>query len=207
MMIKNLLFDLGGVIMDIRRQRCVDAFRRLGMADPDEFLGEYSQKGPFKLLEEGSVTAAEFRRELRHYLPASVTDAQIDDAFMQFLIGIPVERLRELERLREKYDLYLLSNTNPIMWNAKIADEFRKDGHDIGYYFKGMVTSFEAKSMKPDPAIFRYAESTLGIRPEETLFFDDSQANVDAARALGFEAALVRPGEEFINLIVASEKK
>lgn len=187
--------------MEIRRQNCVDAFRRIGMADPDEFLGEYSQKGPFMLLEEGRVDAPEFRRLLRPYLTPGVTDAQIDDAFMQFLVGIPVERLRALEELRRHYRLYLLSNTNPIMWHAKIADEFRKDGHDIDYYFDGGVTSFEAKSMKPNPEIFRYAERALGIRPEETLFFDDSQKNVDAARALGFEAALVHPGEEFTHLI------
>ncbi len=202
-MIKNLLFDLGGVIMDIRRQNCVDAFKRLGMPRPEDMLGEYSQKGPFMRLEEGVIDPAEFRREIRELIPREVTDGEIDEAFCRFLTGIPVERLRSLEKLHGDYRIYLLSNTNPIMWNSRIAEEFRKDGHDISHYFDGTVTSFEACSMKPDRKIFDYAVQTLGIRPEETLFFDDSEANVKAARALGFQAEVVAPGAEFTDILAS----
>lgn len=80
-MIKNLLFDLGGVIMDIRREDCIRAFKSLGMVHPEDFLGEYSQKGPFMELEEGAISPEEFRGRLRKMLPEGVTDAQIDEAF------------------------------------------------------------------------------------------------------------------------------
>lgn len=196
-MIKNLLFDLGGVIMDIRKQNCVDAFIKLGLPDANSYFGEFSQQGIFARLEEGTASVERFHQELHKVLPPEVTDRQIDEAFCKFLTGIPVHRLEELRRLRGKYGIYLLSNTNPIMWGATIADEFRKEGRQREDYFDGMVTSFNAKALKPDARIFEYAERTLGIKPEETLFIDDSQTNLDAAAKLGFKTMLVAEGEEF----------
>lgn len=197
----NLLFDLGGVIMDIDRMRCVEAYRRLGMPHPEDFLGDYAQKGPFMMIESGEITPQEFRDTLRKFLPPHVTDRQIDEAFFEFLVGIPQHRLRQLRELRHSHKIYLLSNTNPIMWDGKIELEFRKEGLQRESYFDGMVTSFEAKSMKPDPRIFKYAIEKLGIDPTDTLFLDDSSANLDAAAKLGFKTALVAPGSEFTDII------
>jgi HAD hydrolase, family IA, variant 3 len=200
-MIKNLLFDLGGVIMDIRRENCVKAFRELGMKNPDEFLGEYVQQGPFEKIENGQWDEAQFHQGIRDIIGENVTDAQIDEAFQKFLIGIPLYRLKALDRLHAQYNVYLLSNTNPIMWNGKIAEEFAKDGHDVDYYFDGKVCSFEAGCMKPDEKIFRIVESRFGIKPSETVFFDDSQRNLDAAASLGFHTILVAPGTEYLTLL------
>ena len=197
----NLLFDLGGVIMDIDRMRCVEAYRRLGMPHPEDFLGDYAQKGPFMMIESGEITPQEFRDTLRKFLPPHVTDRQIDEAFFEFLVGIPQHRLRQLRELRHRHKIYLLSNTNPIMWDGKIEREFRKEGLQRESYFDGIVTSFEAKSMKPDPRIFKYAIEKLGIDPTDTLFLDDSKANLDAAAKLGFKTALVAPGSEFTDII------
>lgn len=201
-MIQNLLIDLGGVIMDIRRQNCVDAFKRLGFADVDDYLTDYAQKGPFAALEEGKITPDEFRAELRLHMPAGVTDADIDDAFQQFLTGIPVGRLHELRQLRAMgLGLYLLSNTNAIMWNGKILEEFRKEGRHRADYFDGMMPSFEVGIMKPDPAIFRLAARRFGLVPAETLFIDDARVNLDAAASEGFHTLLVEPGQEFATLV------
>lgn len=197
----TLLFDLGGVIMDIERSRAVDALRALGMAGADDFLGDYAQKGPFLALERGDITPGEFRDEVRRLLPAGVTDAQIDAAFLRFLVGIPVRRLRALEELHRSHKLYMLSNTNPIMWDTAIADEFRKDGRSMGYYFDGWVASFAVHAYKPDAAIFRKAVEMFSLEPENTLFLDDSKANCLAAEALGFRTAWVRPGTEFTDYI------
>ena len=201
MMVKNLLFALGGVIMNIRRQNAVDALIKIGMADADSFLGDYSQQGPFLKLEEGAISESEFRNEIRVLIPVDVTDEQIDDAFCHFLLGIPKYRLDALENLHKSYKIYMLSNTNSIMWNSVISDEFKKAGHDINYYFDGLVTSFEAKCVKPDAKIFNSVVENFNIKPEETIFFDDSQANIDAAAALGFKTAYVMPGTEFMDLI------
>ncbi len=187
--------------MDIEKDRCVRAFERLGLPDAPSYFGEYSQKGPFMLIEEGAISTDDFHRELRRDIGRDVTDAEIDEAFCQFLIGIPSHRLAELRRLREHYRIYLLSNTNIIMWKSKIKDEFTHEGKTREDYFDGIVTSFDARALKPAEKIFRYAEETLGIKPSETLFLDDSQRNLDAAAALGFHTLLVPPGSEFIDLL------
>lgn len=201
-MIKNLLFDLGGVIIDIDRNRCVEALEKLGVTDADSLLGKYVQSGIFADLESGNISAAEFRDALRrHAGNTALTDSDIDTAFQKFLIGLPECRLEELRELRKEFGVYLLSNTNPIMWNDSIARLFRSEGKEREDYFDGMVTSFEAKCLKPEEQIFRYAEKNLGVKPEETLFFDDSAANTEAAAKLGFKTAHVLPGTEFTSYL------
>lgn len=198
---KNLMFDLGGVIMEIERQRAVDALKSIGLENAGEMLGEYGQQGIFLQLELGNVTPQQWRDELRRHINGEPTDAEIDHAFEQFLIGIPVGRLRELEELHRDHRLYLLSNTNKVMWNGIILDEFRKDGHNINYYFDGVIPSFEVHCYKPDAEIFMKACEKFGIRPEETVFFDDSLANVEAARKLGFGGVHVvdnRPFKDYL---------
>lgn len=201
-MAKNLLFDLGGVIVDIERQRCVDAFNKLGLKNADSYFGDFAQTGIFMAIEDGSVDTEGFHAALRPELPEGTTDYQIDTAFQKFIVGIPVHRLEALRRLRcEGYNIYVLSNTNPIMWRGVIANEFGKEGLRREDYFDGMVTSFEAHAAKPDPKIFEYAIENLGIKPEETIFFDDSETNTKAAAALGFQTVYVAPGTEFMDYL------
>lgn len=189
--------------MDIDRMNCVASFKKLGMADPEMFLGEYVQQGPFGDLESGRIDAPAFHEEMRKYLPAGVSDEAIDSAFSDFLIGIPVRRLDALEELRKRYKVYILSNTNPIMWNGRIAEEFAKQGKDITAYTDGAITSFEVKCMKPDARIFMEALQKFGIKAQGTVFLDDSKANTDAAARLGFETIHVAPGSEFMDLLAA----
>ena len=204
MKIKNLLFDLGGVIMDIKRQNAVDALTQLGMKDADKLLGDYVQNGIFRSLEEGNLSPQAFTDSVRNYFPDNgkgITDKQINNAFMKFLIGIPVERLRQLDSLHKDYKIYMLSNTNTIMWEGEILQDFKIDGHDIDYYFDGIVTSFEAHSVKPEEEIFNYAVRKLHIVPQETLFLDDSVKNLETASRLGFQTLHVPSDTEFFPLL------
>lgn len=196
--VRNLLFDLGGVIMNLRRENCVEALEQLGLKDADEMLGLYCQTGPFMQLEEGKITPTEFRAEIRRRIGCEVSDAEMDDAFNRFLLGIPVERLRALESLRKQYKIYMLSNTNAIMFDSKIKTDFQIDGKNREDYFDGMCLSYEEGCAKPDPQIFHNVLDKFGIKAEETLFFDDSQANLEAAARLGFRTWLVEPGTEFM---------
>jgi putative hydrolase of the HAD superfamily len=198
----NLLFDLGGVIMDIDRMRCVRAFEALGMSGANDFLGEYCQKGPFLMLESGEVTPAEFRAEVRRHIAAEVSDEQIDEAFCQFLIGIPEERLDALRELRRRgHRVWMLSNTNAIMWHRRIIPEFTKQGLDLSAYFDGVVTSFDAKVCKPDARIYQLVLSRFGITAESTTFFDDGAVNVEAARRLGFHAEQITPEHSLLSIL------
>ena len=196
--VRNLLFDLGGVIMNLRSENCVEALEQLGLKDADEMLGLYCQTGPFMQLEEGKITPAEFRAEIRRRIGCEVSDAEMDDAFNRFLLGIPVERLRALESLRKQYKIYMLSNTNAIMFDSKIKTDFQIDGKNREDYFDGMCLSYEEGCAKPDLQIFHNVLDKFGIKAEETLFFDDSQANLEAAARLGFRTWLVEPGTEFM---------
>ena len=189
--VKNLLFDLGGVIMDIRRENCVKALEQLEVSGIGEMLGVYCQQGAFLQLEEGKITPAEFRDYVRGKSARTLSDEEIDTAFDAFLLGIPVARLHALESLRNHYKIYVLSNTNAIMYNQGIRREFEKDGKHREDYFDGICTSFEEGVAKPDRRIFEAVVRKFGIRPEETLFFDDSQTNLDAAAELGFKTWLV----------------
>ncbi|MCC8114521.1 MAG: HAD family phosphatase [Bacteroidales bacterium] len=198
-MIQNLLFDLGGVIIDLDRNRCVEAFTRLGLKDANSFFGEYSQQGAFAKLEAGQITVDQFHNELRKLLPEGATDAEIDHAFEQFLLDIPEHRLIALQELRQKYGVYLLSNTNPIHWNSIISRQFTKMGLQLDGYFDGVVTSFEAKCCKPSAEIFKYTIDHLKIKPEETLFLDDSLKNLHASEPFGFHTLHVT--EDFTKLL------
>ncbi|MBD5424868.1 MAG: HAD family phosphatase [Bacteroides sp.] len=204
-MTKNLMFDLGGVIMDIDRTRAVRAFAELGMANADAFFDPYCQRGYYLQLEEGVISAEEFRSAVRPLFARQetnpVTDEEIDRGLDRFLIGIPAERLERLKALREAgHGVYLLSNTNPIMWNGFILNEFRKLGGSIEDYFDGVIASFDVKVCKPDARIFHLAAEKFGIRPEDTTFYDDSEANCRAAQALGFHAETVTAENSFMKL-------
>ena len=205
--IKNLLFDQGGVIVDIERDRCLEELRRLGMETPERFVGLYKQDGPFFALENGDITLDEFHDELRPLMPSGVTNEQMDYAFSSFIVGIPLHRLQALRQLRKRYKTYILSNTNPLMFEGVIARNFAQEGLDVNAYFDGVTVSYLAHSNKPDRKIFDYAIATMGIVPEETLFFDDGQENLDAASRLGFKTALVEPGCEFIDIINQLEQQ
>ncbi len=205
--IKNLLFDQGGVIVDIERDQCLEELRRLGMEAPERFVGLYKQDGPFFALENGDITLDEFHDALRPLMPSGVTNEQMDYAFSSFIVGIPLHRLQALRQLRKRYKTYILSNTNPLMFEGVIARNFAQEGLDVNAYFDGVTVSYLAHSNKPDRKIFDYAIATMGIVPEETLFFDDGQENLDAASRLGFKTALVEPGCEFIDIINQLEQQ
>lgn len=201
-MIKNLIFDLGGVIADIDRNRCVEAFQALGLQNAASYFGDYAQSGIFMQLEDGSASVEQFHNYLRNRMPDNTTNAQIDEAFQKFIIGIPAHRLATLRNLRRRgYRLFLLSNTNPIMWNGILAEEFRKEGLTREDYFDGIITSFGARSAKPDTEIFIKLTQTYPVKPSETLFLDDSRANINAADSLGIKTAWVKPGTEFTDCL------
>lgn len=191
--VRNIVFDLGGVVIDLARDQAVEALQALGMTDADRVLGLYRQEEPFLGIETGRLHAGEFFELLRLSCPGA-NDLQLTEAFNRFLVGIPVERLRRLRELREAgIKIFALSNTNPIMYNSWIAEHFRQEGLSINDYFDGIVTSFQELCCKPDLRIFRIVLNRYGLKGEETLMLDDSAANCDAARRAGMLALRVGP--------------
>lgn len=196
--IRNLLFDLGGVIINLDRQRCVDALTALGDEKADEMLDLSVQRGTLMDLEEGKISPSDFFKRMRQKIGKAVSDEEIVHALNELLIGIPLDRLTLLRKLRQRFNVMMLSNTNPIMFDTKIAECFAQEGLSITDYFDDVYLSYRLKSCKPDIAIFKKVIELSRIVPQETLFFDDSQKNLDAATSLGFKTFLVTPDRDIV---------
>ena len=187
--IENVIFDLGGVVIDLDRDRAVRALEELGLADADEMLGLYGQQEPFYGLETGERPAGEFFDIMRSRMKPGVTDKEISEAFNKFLVKLPGERLEMLRRMRMAgYRIFMLSNTNPIMFNSWIANAFRQEGGNVNDYFDGIVVSYEELMCKPNVAIFETLMRRYGLNPSATLMLDDSEKNCRAAADAGDHA-------------------
>lgn len=192
--VKNIIFDLGGVIINLERERAAEAMKELGIQEAENMLGDYAQKGIFFLLEEGQVSDAELYDSMLPLCAPGTTCTDIMNAFEKFLLDLPMERLKTLDTLRAKgYRLFVLSNTNPIMFDNWIANAFKKDGKSMQDYFDGIVVSFQEQACKPNPKIFTNLLERYKLNPEETIFLDDSKANCDAAESLGIRAIQISP--------------
>lgn len=194
--ISTLIFDFGGVLINLKREAAIDAFRKLGLDTADQLLDNYVQSGIFMQLENGSLSAADFRDEVRKLTAPTVTDEQIDQALYAFLLDIPAEKLELLLALRRKFRVVMLSNTNPIHFPWCAATKFTYKGHQLGDFFDACYLSYELKCSKPDAEIFYKLLAAEGVAPESCLFFDDGIQNIQAAQALHFQTVLVKPNED-----------
>lgn len=197
----NIVFDLGGVVIDLDRERCVESFRRLGFADIDADLDKYVQSGIFFELETGKISPATFFEACAAKCRPGTTPVEIEDAFNRFLVSLPPERLAALRELRKEKKVFALSNTNPLMYNTWIAAAFRQEGLAINDYFDGIVASFQERVCKPDPKIFHILLRRYALDPEKTLFLDDSEANCEAARGCRMAAERIAGENDMIAVI------
>ncbi len=190
-MISTLIFDFGGVLIDLDRQRCIDAFRQLGLQNIDTMIDNYVQSGIFRQLENGDISVAQFHDGVRRLTGRPIPDDDIDRALNAFLVGIPPERLQLLRQLRPHYRLLLLSNTNAIHFPHSSESTICTDGSRLSDLFDRCYLSYEVHLSKPDPEFFRYLLRNEHLAPEECLFLDDGAKNVATAKSLGINAILV----------------
>jgi putative hydrolase of the HAD superfamily len=184
-MIKNIIFDWGGVLIHLDKQRCVEAFAQYGINVGDELSNPYGQRTYLKDFERGMMTVEDFHHTVRRVYGDTLTDEQIDHAWNALLLDIPTYKLDMLLALKGRYRLYLLSNTNALHWEEG-RKRFDYQGHKAEDYFDQIFLSHEIHELKPSPDAFRKVALMAGIVPEETLFIDDLQASCDAAATLGF---------------------
>lgn len=196
--IKNIVFDLGGVLIELDHTRPILRFKEIGVEDADRLLDPYEQKGVFLEVENGKISADEFCRRLREHTGKELTYEQIKYAWLGFIVDTPQYKLDYLLELRKKYNVYLLSNTNPIIQEGWArTNQFTPAGRPIGAYFDKMYTSYEVGVTKPDRRIFEYMIRDSGLLPSETLFVDDGKKNIEVARELGFETYQPGNGEDW----------
>ena len=195
--IKNIIFDFGGVLVDLDKSRCVEAFQRLGYPDVMAMVGKYQQYGVFASLEDGSISSEVFCDEIRHDAAATPTNSKIIEAWNMMLGVIPKYKLDALLKLRKYYMVYLLSNTNSIHWDYACKKLFPYHGFDVNDYFEEIFLSFKMKMVKPHPEIFLSVQNQTGIMASQTLLIDDCQANCDTAQNLGFSVYCPKDDEDW----------
>lgn len=184
--LKNIVFDLGGVIIDLDVQGTLSAFLELGF--PKELLNypENFYTDVFFNYETGKVSTAEFRDSLRRISGVNFSDRAFDEAWNSMLSRIPEKRTHILRTLAGHYRLYLLSNTCSLHVEY-FTPLFRKvAGFGLSEVFSHCFYSHEIGMSKPDREVFQHVLDEAGILAEETLFLDDSIQNIKAARAMGF---------------------
>lgn len=199
--IKNIIFDLGGVLLDIDTTKTNEAFAKLGVPG---FNNNYSlQKADtlFDDLEKGKTTEASFYDGIRKLSGISLPDSDIRKAWNALLLGFREESLVCLDRLKHKYNLFLLSNTNSIHHKAFHQNFITQTGKkNFDAYFTRVYYSHLVGFRKPEKEIYGYTLQDAGIRAEETLFVDDLLKNVEAASALGIKTYHLQPHERIENL-------
>ena len=186
--IKNIAFDLGGVVIALSYEQAVRRFEEIGLKDARQHLDAFHQRGIFGDLERGIITTEEFRIELGKLIGREVTYDECLYAWHGYVEYVPQKNLQMLLKLRQLgYKVCLLSNTNPFMMQWAMSNEFDGNGHSMDYYFDNLYLSYKYKYMKPSPEIFKIMLEGQQSSAEETLFIDDGQKNVEAAKELGMK--------------------
>lgn len=197
-MIKTILFDFGGVVINLNQPQAVERYKEIGLADADRMLDAYTQGGIFGELESGQITAEEFRAELGKLIGHEVTEEQCRYAWTGYCGGLPEKNLETLRRLRaEGYRLVLVSNTNPFMMSWACSSDFDGNGHPLDDYFDAMYMSYKIGAMKPDERFFRKMIEDERLNAAEALFLDDGLRNIEAAARFGIHTLHVADGSDW----------
>jgi putative hydrolase of the HAD superfamily len=186
--IKNIIFDLGGVIIDIHYQATIESFKKIGFNDFENIYSLIKNTPLFDMLETGKIPPQAFRNELRKF-KSSLTDEQINTSWNTMIGNMPSDNLPLLRNVRKKYKTYLLSNTNAIHIDYFINYLEQKFGYNpLSDMFDKVYFSHEIGQRKPDKEAFETVLHDACLVPSETLFIDDLILNIGGARKAGLLA-------------------
>ena len=206
-MLKNYIFDLGGVILDIRMQNAYERFVNLGLPAAELEKGGFA----YKLMEDyqlGLVSTRSFCKQIADKC-SSATPSDIENAWNSICLGIAERKLNALRRLRKtgNVTVSLLSNTNDLHWDYCCKKWFDANGNRVDDFFGRVFLSQELHLQKPDPEIFKTAVRTLNANPSETIFIDDNVENTAAAAACGLKTLCVTPDVDWVQRLSLSESQ
>ncbi|MDD7692142.1 MAG: HAD family phosphatase [Prevotella sp.] len=202
-MIRNIVFDLGGVIMTICQDEAIKRFKSIGLKNVENYLNPYTQTDIFGDIEEGKISAEQFREKLSELIGKEVTYEECKFAWLGYRQDVPLRNLDILRKLKvQGYKLILLSNTNPFMMSWGLSGEFDGNGNSLESYFDSLYLSYKLGVMKPNKKIFQYIIDNEKIQPGESLFIDDGERNINAARLLGFKTLCPINGEDWTKELI-----
>jgi putative hydrolase of the HAD superfamily len=193
---KNIIFDLGGVLLDIDYQQTINAFEKLGLQHFEAMFSQFKADALFEKLETGHVSETDFYEAIKERTTLALTNEEIDHAWNALILNFRTESLQLLEHLSANYKLYLLSNTNSIhlkYFKKLFTEETGKPLLDE-YFIKAWYSN-EVGLRKPGAQIFEYVLRDENLEAQETLFIDDTWINIEAAQKLGFKTHHLLPTE------------
>ena len=191
-----MIFDLGGVVLNLDYNRTATAFKELGITHFDDVYSQLAQTELFDRFETGHVSPFHFINRILDQLPRGCNGNQVVHAWNAMILDFPSERLDFLLGLKNSYRTFLLSNTNTLHMDAVRRSLHHTTGHQrLEDYFEKVYLSWEMGIRKPDPAIFLQVCSEQGLLPERTLFIDDSPQHVEGAKSAGLQAVYLEKGK------------
>ncbi|WP_394996512.1 HAD family hydrolase [Emticicia sp.] len=199
MKFKAVIFDFGNVIINIDFKRIYRTFAHFTSKSETYIEKQITDNQLFRRYESGQFSDEEFREIIRQTLGFPLSDTEIDKAWNAILLDIPADRIELIKKIRQKYPVYLLSNTNNI--HIKASNDYLKKAHGISNLdelFDQLFLSYEMNMWKPDAEIYHFMLKKLKLKPNEVLFFDDNVKNVESANAIGIQTILVEPPTSII---------
>lgn len=191
---KNIIFDLGGVIINLDGSKTLETFWRLGdnKFSRDEIKDFFYSSDFFLSYETGQINDEEFRNGIRTFLQKNIDDEDIDNAWNAMLLDIPKERIDLIQRIARKYDIFLLSNTNAIhIRGVEQALAQSTNFSTLPPLFQKIYYSHEVKMRKPNIEIYDFVLENANLKAEETVFIDDNAQNIEGAKKTGIHAILL----------------
>ena len=198
---KNILFDLGNVLIDIDFNKVKRAFEKLGIENFEQQFSQLSASSLFEDLEMGKISNEQFYKRIQSQSAFQLKEDQIKNAWNAILLDFRKESMDFLVRHNNQYRFFLLSNTNAIhLEEVNIILQKQCNKADLDEFFEKAYYSHKVGLRKPNEDIFEYVLKDANIKSEETLFIDDTPPNIDTAIKLGFKTHLLLPGQKIEGL-------
>lgn len=204
--IKNIIFDFGGVIININPANVGDSLAKMGVANVDKLHQKLIDEKVYLNLEIGAISPQNFRDAVKNYAGCGLTDTQVDKAWNSLILNIPSNRIEALKIAAANYRTFLLSNTNEIhyiYYNDYVRNTFGVES--LRVFFEKAYFSHDMGMRKPSEEIFSVVLQENDLDPNETLFIDDSKGNLPPAEQLGIKTYLLPPEKELEELFDAGK--
>lgn len=198
--ITTILFDLGGVLINLDYHKTIRAFEELGVTDFSKIYSQANQNDLFDRFETGQISAQYFINALLNYLPKGTSANKVVDAWNKMILDFPKKHEELLKELKEKYTIVLLSNTNELHVPVVLREFARVSERAFSSYFDHVFYSHELKRRKPHPETFEEVCKQIGKKPSEIYFIDDSEQHILGAQTAGLETYHLTDQAELLHL-------
>lgn len=198
---KALLFDLGGVLIDVDYHQTIDAFTALGFENAQQLYNQFDQNQLFDRYEKGQVSSGYFIDQLKPLSRVEVSTVQVVDAWNAMLGEFSIEKLDFINDIKQRIPCYLLSNTNEIHLK-KAMEALKKTPYpELDLLFKTCYYSHLIGKRKPDAETFRWVSDQMGFQAQNILFIDDSPQHIEGAIQAGLKTKFYQKKEDLFDLI------